>query len=38
MIIGIIVGTYSSIFVTTPIINYTNVSQKTILKGDKENN
>ena len=38
MIIGVIVGTYSSIFVATPILNYTNVSQKTILKGDKENN
>jgi len=38
MIIGVIVGTYSSIFVATPILNYTNVSQKTILKKDKENN
>ena len=38
MIIGVIVGTYSSIFVATPILNYTNVSQKTILKEDKENN
>ena len=38
MIIGVIVGTYSSIFVATPILNYTNVSQKTILKQDKENN
>ena len=38
MIIGVIVGTYSSIFVATPILNYTNVSQKTILKDDKENN
>jgi len=27
MIIGVIVGTYSSIFVATPILNYTNVSQ-----------
>jgi len=34
MIIGVIVGTYSSIFVATPILNYTNVSQKTILKED----
>ena len=32
MIIGVIIGTYSSIFVATPILNYTNVSQKTILK------
>ena len=38
MIIGVIVGTYSSIFVATPILNYTNVNQKTILKKDKENN
>ena len=35
MIIGVIVGTYSSIFVATPILNYTNVNQKTILKEDK---
>ena len=34
MIIGVIVGTYSSIFVATPILNYTNVSQKTVLKVD----
>jgi len=32
MIIGVIIGTYSSIFVATPILNYTNVSQKTVLK------
>ena len=38
MIIGVIVGTYSSIFVATPILNYTKVSQTTILKEDKENN
>ena len=38
MIIGVIVGTYSSIFVAAPILNYTNVSQKTILKEDNENN
>ena len=37
MIVGVIVGTYSSIFVAAPILNYTNVSQKTILKEDKEN-
>jgi len=36
MIIGVIVGTYSSIFVATPILNYTNVTQKTILKEDNE--
>ena len=38
MIIGVIIGTYSSIFVATPILNYTNVSQKTILKEDIEKN
>ena len=38
MIIGVIVGTYSSIFVATPILNYTNVNQKTILKENTENN
>ena len=38
MIIGVIIGTYSSIFVATPILNYTKVSQKTILKENLENN
>ena len=38
MILGVIVGTYSSIFIATPILNYTKVSQKTILKEDVENN
>ena len=38
MIIGVIIGTYSSIFVATPILNYTNVNQKTVLKEDTENN
>ena len=32
MIIGVIVGTYSSIFVAAPILKYTKVTQKTILK------
>ena len=32
MIIGVLVGTYSSIFVATPILNYTGVNQKTVLK------
>ena len=32
MIIGVIVGTFSSIFVATPVLNYTNVNQKTVLK------
>ena len=35
MIIGVIVGTYSSIFVASPILKYLNVSFKTI---DKDNN
>ena len=38
MIVGVIIGTYSSIFVATPILNYTNVSQKTVLKDNTENN
>ena len=37
MIIGIIIGTYSSIFVASPILKYLNVSYKTISK-DKEKN
>ena len=32
MIIGVIVGTYSSIFVAAPVLKYTKVTQKTILK------
>ena len=38
MIIGVIIGTYSSIFVATPVLNYTKVTQKTILKENTENN
>ena len=38
MIVGVIVGTYSSIFVATPILNYTKVTQRTILKEDSEKN
>ena len=34
MIVGVIVGTYSSIFVAAPILNYTNVTSKTVLKED----
>ena len=34
MIVGVIIGTYSSIFVATPILTYTNVNQKTVLKED----
>ena len=36
MIVGVIIGTYSSIFVAAPILKYTNVSQKTIFK-DEDN-
>ncbi len=32
MIIGVIVGTYSSIFVAAPVLKYTKVTQKTVLK------
>ena len=38
MIVGVIVGTYSSIFVATPVLNYTKVNQKTILKEDPIDN
>ena len=38
MIIGVIIGTYSSIFVATPILNYTKVTQKSVLREDKEKN
>ena len=38
MILGVIVGTYSSIFIATPVLNYTKVTQKTVLKSDTENN
>ena len=37
MIIGVIIGTYSSIFVASPILKYLNVSYKPIAK-DQENN
>ena len=38
MILGVIVGTYSSIFIATPVLNYTKVTQKTVLKDTTENN
>ncbi|HIN07539.1 MAG: protein translocase subunit SecF [Alphaproteobacteria bacterium] len=38
MILGVIIGTYSSIFIATPVLNYTKVNQKTILKENTENN
>ncbi len=36
MIIGVLVGTYSSIFVASPILKYLNVSFKTIEKDNEE--
>ncbi len=36
MIMGVIVGTYSSIYIANPILVRLNVSQKTILKEEKE--
>ena len=38
MILGVIIGTYSSIFIATPVLNYTKVNPKTILKENTENN
>ncbi len=35
MILGVILGTYSSIYIANPILIYLNVSQKTILREDK---
>jgi len=32
MIMGVIIGTYSSIFIATPVLNYMGVTQKTISK------
>jgi len=35
MILGVIIGTYSSIFVASPVLNYFKVTQKTLLKDDE---
>jgi len=35
MIVGVIVGTFSSIFVATPFLKFTNVTQKTVNKEEK---
>jgi preprotein translocase subunit SecF len=35
MILGVIIGTYSSIFVASPVLSYLKVTQKTLLKEDK---
>ena len=37
MILGVIIGTYSSIFVASPVLNYFKVTQKTLLKEDSVN-
>ena len=34
IIICVIIGTYSSIFVASPILKYTKVTQKSVLKED----
>ena len=34
MIVGVIIGTYSSIFVAAPVLNYTGVNQKTVIKDE----
>ena len=36
MILGVLIGTYSSIYIANPILVKLNVSQKTILKEDKD--
>ena len=36
MILGVVIGTYSSIFVATPILNYTKVNQKTVAKENSD--
>jgi len=36
MILGVVIGTYSSIFVATPILNYTKVNQKTVARENSE--
>jgi len=38
MILGVVFGTYSSIYIANPILIYLNVSQKTILKEDDKIN
>ncbi len=34
MILGVVIGTYSSIFVASPVLSYLKVTQKTLLKDD----
>ena len=35
MILGVIIGTYSSIFVAAPLLNFFKVSYKTMLKKEE---
>ena len=35
MILGVIIGTYSSVFVASPVLNYFKVSQKNLLKEEE---
>ena len=35
MILGVLIGTYSSIFVASPVLNYFKVTQQTLLKDDE---
>jgi preprotein translocase subunit SecF len=35
MILGVLIGTYSSIFVASPVLNFFKVTQKTLLKDDE---
>ena len=37
MILGVIVGTYSSIFVASPLLKYLKVTSKTMDKGEEKN-
>jgi preprotein translocase subunit SecF len=34
MILGVIIGTYSSIYVASPVLNFFKVTQKTLLKDE----
>ena len=36
MILGVLIGTYSSIFVAAPVLKYFKVTYKTMLKEDEE--
>ena len=35
MILGVIIGTYSSVFIASPVLNYFKISQKTLLKEEE---